>query len=80
VALDAYTANQLIALAKSGVDAEVFEAAFMHYMPGSDGLFEELITVIALYQPEVFLRLDISAERVRTISDLLQNLREKRFS
>ena len=79
MALDAYTTNQLIALAKSGVDADVFEAALMRYTPGSDGSFEELVTVIALYQPEVFLGLGISAERVRTITDLLQNLREKRL-
>jgi hypothetical protein len=76
--MDGYTADELIVLAKSGVDAKAFEAAFLHYMPGSDGSFEELLTVIALYQPEVFLGLGISAERVRTITDLLQNLREKR--
>ncbi|MDP2789828.1 MAG: hypothetical protein Q8O51_01755 [bacterium] len=67
-------ATELIAFAKSGVDAEVFEAAFMHYMPGSDGSFEELLTVIALYQPKVFLNLGLDPERVRTITDLLHAL------
>ncbi len=71
------SSTELIALAKSGVAAAIFEEAFMHFIPGSDGSFEELLTIIALYQPEVFLNLNISLARVRSITDVLHALRVK---
>ncbi|MEK7570339.1 MAG: hypothetical protein AAB515_02790 [Patescibacteria group bacterium] len=74
------TTSELITMARDPKRAvEDVVEAFLHYIPGSDDGYDELLSVLALEHPEVFLDMGVSPEHLKRTQDVLRVIRE-RFS
>lgn len=70
------TAAEIIAMARDEqCGVQQLAEAFLHYMPGSDGSYAELLSTLVLLRPTFFDEIGVPLEHLARTQDVLEALR-----